>query len=135
MNTLKIIRKVERALCPDLNGMQRTSFDTVKLPDGIQWEKIAVRPYPTLSIAEKVDDKVLMRTATIKFYTCQELGLRKNYVYRLTLIGGRQLLVGSNKRPFPILTTVESMPEKPTDNSWTEASITYTTPLSIPQIG
>ena len=135
MNTLKIIRKVERALCSDLNGMQRTSFDTVKLPDGIQWEEIAVRPYSTLSIAEKVDDKVLMRTATIKFYTCLELGLRKNYAYRLTLIGGRQLLIGSNKRPFPILTTAESMPEKPTDNSWTEATSTITTPLPIPQIG
>ena len=134
MNTLKIIRKVERASCSDLNGMQRTSFDTVKLPDGIQWEEIAVRPYPTLSIAEKVDDKVLMRTATIKFYTCQELGLRKNYAYRLTLIGGRQLLIGSNKRPFPILTTAESMPEKPTDNSWTEATLTITPPSPIPQL-
>lgn len=132
---LKIIRKVERASCSDLNGMQRTSSGTVKLPDGIQWEEIAVRPYPTLSIAEKVDDKVLMRTATIKFYTCQELGHRKNYAYRLTLIGGKQLLIGSNKRPFPILTTAESMPEKPTDNSWTEVTITLTTPLSIPQIG
>lgn len=135
MNTLKIVRKVERTLCSNLNGLQRTGFDTVKIPDGIQWEEIAVRPHATLSISEKVDDKVLMRTATLKFYTCQKIGLRKNYAYRLTLIGGKQLLIGTEKRPFPVLTTAESMPEKPTDNSWTEATITYTTPLPIPQIG
>lgn len=135
MNTLKIVRKVERTLCSNLNGMQRIEFDMVKLPDGIQWEEIAVRQHATLSISEKVDDKVLMTTATLKFYTCQKLGARKNYAYRLTLIGGKQLLIGASKRPFPILTTAESMPEKPTDNSWTEVTITYTTPLQIPQIG
>ncbi len=135
MNTLKIVRKVERTLCSNLNGMQRTGFDSVKIPDGIRWEEIAVRPHATLSISEKVDDKVLMRTATLKFYTCQKLGLRKNYAYRLTLIGGRQLLIGTEKRPFAILITAESMPEKTTDNSWTEATVTYTIPLEIPQIG
>lgn len=135
MNTLKIVRKVEWTLCSNLNGMQRIGFDTVKIPDAILWEEIAVRQHATLSISEKVDDKVLMRTATLKFYTCQKLELRKNYAYRLTLIGGRQLLIGTEKRPFAILTAAESMPEKPTDNSWTEATVTYTTPLEIPQIG
>lgn len=135
MNTLKIVRKVERTLCSNLNNMQRTGFDSVRIPGGIQWEGIAVRQHATLSISEKVDDKVLMTTATLKFYTCQKLGARKNYAYRLTLVGGMQLLIGTEKRPFPILTTAESMPEKPTDDSWTEATITYTTPLQIPQIG
>lgn len=135
MNTVKIVLKVERTLCSNLTGMQRTAIAKVKIPDGVQWEEIAVRQHPSLAISEKTDDKVPLYTATLKFLTCQDIDDRKYYAYRVTLVGGRQRLIGSVGRPFPVLTVNEQMPEKPSDNSWNEVTVTWTTPQIVPYIG
>lgn len=134
MNTVKIVLKVERTLCSNLLGLQRTAIASVKIPDGIEWEEIAVRQHPSLAISEKVDDKVPLYTATLKFLTCQDINDRRYYAYRVTLVGGRQRLIGSAGRPYPVLTVAEQMPEKPSDNSWNEATITWTTPQIVPYI-
>lgn len=134
MNTVKIVLKVERTLCSNLAAMQRTAIAKVKIPDGVQWEEITVRQHPSLAVSEKVDDKVPLWTASLKFFTCQDINDRKYYAYRVTLVGGPQILIGSAGRPFPVLTVVESMPEKPSDNSWNEVTVTWTTPQTVPYI-
>lgn len=134
MNEIKIVAKVERTLCSNLSGLKRTAIATVKLPDGIYWEEIVVRHHPSLAISEKVDDKVPLYTATLKFLTCQNINDRDNYAYRVTLVGGKKRLIGSFASPFPVLTMQETMPEKPSDNQWNEATVTWTTPLMVPYI-
>lgn len=135
MNTVKIVLKVERTLCSNLTGMQRAAIAKEKIPDGIEWEEIDVRQHPSLAISEKVDDKVPLYTATLKFLTCQDINDRRYYAYRVTLVGGKQRLIGSVGRPFPVLTVNEQMPEKPSDNSWNEVTVTWTTPQTVPYIG
>lgn len=67
MNKVRIITKVERTLCSNLKGMLRLGENSVKLPDNIQWEEVTCREYASLSTAEKVDDKVPIYNATLKF--------------------------------------------------------------------
>lgn len=134
MNTVKIVLKVERTPCSSLAGLRRTAIASVKIPDGVEWEELAVRQHPSLAISEKVDDKVPLWTATLKFLTCQDITDRKHYAYRVTLAGGRQRLIGTDARPYPVLTVAEQMPEKPSDNSWNEATVTWTTPLMVPWV-
>lgn len=134
MNKVRIITKVERTLCSNLKGMLRLGENSVKLPDNIQWKEVTCREYASLSTAEKMDDKVPIYNATLKFYTCQELQDHRNYAYRLKLVDGTQLLLGTSVRPFPVMTVQDSLPEKPSDNSWMEVMVTWSWIRPIPQI-
>lgn len=134
MNKINIVLKVERTLCSNLKGMQSAGLASVKIPEDVEWEEIATRPQPSLAISEKVDDKVSIYTATLKFLTCQNINDRKYYAYRLTLLGGNMRLIGSSDRPYPVLTVAEQMPDKPSDNSWNEVTVTWSIPQIVPYI-
>lgn len=134
MNTTKIVVSVERTPCSSLNGIMKTSLSSVKIPDAVQWEKIAVRPHASLAVAEKIDDKVHLYTATLKFFTCQDFNERDRYAYRLKLTNGKFILLGTNRRPYPIMTVQENLPDKPSDNQWKEITVAYTSDALLPQI-
>lgn len=125
MNKVRIITKVERTLCNNLNGLLRAGINSIKLPEGIQWDEVVCREHASLSTTEKVDDKVPVFGSTLKFYTCQDIQDHKNYAYRLRFADGSHLLLGTERRPFPVMTVQDSMPEKPSDNSWTEITVTW----------
>ena len=122
MNKVRIITKVERTLCNNLNGLLRVGINTLKLPKGIQWDEVVCREHASLSTTEKVDDKVPVFSST---FTCQDIQDHKNYAYRLRLADGSHLLLGTERRPFPVMNVQDSLPEKPSDNSWTEITITW----------
>lgn len=134
MKKVNIVLKVERTLCSNLTGLFRTGVVSVKIPDGVAWEEIPARAHPSLAIAEKVDDKVSIHTATLKFFTCQDITDRKYFAYRVTVVDGSQRLIGSTGRPYPVLTVAEQMPEKPSDNSWNEVTVTWSSQYQIPKI-
>lgn len=134
MEGIKIVVKVERTPCSSLGNLLLTAADRVRIPSGIQWEEIPVRTHATLSISEKMEDNVPVYTATLKFFTCKDFSERKNFAYRVTLAGGNCRLVGTGNRPFAVMTLQETMPEKASDNSWNEVTITYSSPKMIPLI-
>lgn len=134
MDKVKIITKVERTLCNNLKGMLRSGYKTVRLPEDIQWEDVVCREHASLTTTEKVDDKVPIFTSTLKFYTCQDIQDHKNYAYRLKLVDGCHLLLGAYERSFPVMTIQESLPEKPSDNSWMEVTVTWSSIWPVPQI-
>lgn len=135
MKSIKLVTSVERTLCSNLTGMLRRSSRTVMVPDNVEWKKISVRAHPSLSISEKVESKVPILTATLKFFTCQDFADRKKYAFRVKLVDGSYILIGSGSRPYPIMTVQENMPEKPSDNQWKEVTVTWSTSSQIPQIG
>ena len=65
MNKVRIITKVERTLCNNLNGLLRVGINTLKLPKGIQWDEVVCREHASLSTTEKVDDKVPVFSSTL----------------------------------------------------------------------
>lgn len=134
MVSLKMVLGVERTECSNLRGLKRMDGEHVRIPEEVTWEKIRVRPYASLSISTKYEDKLQIFTATLKFFTCQNLINGKLYAYRLKLIDGSFKLIGSDERPYPVMTIQENMPDKPTENQWNEVQVTWTTNSRIPQI-
>lgn len=135
MKNMNIVLKVERTSCKRLSGMFRTSPGKVIIPEGAGWQNIKIRPLASLQVSEKVEDKVHLYTATLKFYTCQRMEDRGNDAYRLTMMGCSHRLIGTSERPYPVMTIAESAPEKVTDNQWNEVTVTWTSQWQIPQIG
>ncbi len=111
--------------------MLRIAGRAVRIPKNIPWQKIPVKPSPVMTISSKLEDKNTIYTANLKFLTCQELDEQARYCYLVTTISGEEYLIGSNERPYPVMTTSENMPESVKDNQLYEINVTYSSPQSI----
>ena len=134
MKKLNIITSVERTLVTSLQGMTRISKTVVKLPSGIVWSPLDIKPHASLSITDKQEDKNTVWTAKLVFKTPNDLENREHYAYRVRLYDGRYRLIGSGERPYPVLSVVENMPENITENQLNEATVEWITPYFIPFI-
>lgn len=128
-----MVLAVERTLCSGLK-IENTGLKTVRITNDPQWKTLKTKNHPSLSITDKLEDKVPVYTATLKFYTCEDLDDRGYYAYRVRLADGSYRLIGTGGRPYPVMTTEETMPEKPTDNQLNLVTITWSVPRNIPYI-
>ena len=134
MKQIKIVTTVDRVPVTSLQGMTRISKTEVILPSRIEWEPLAIKPHAQLTVSDKVEDKNRIWTAKLSFKTCEELGDLDMYAYRCRLSDGQYRLVGSDERPYPVTSVVESMPENVTENQLNEATVNWSSPRFIPYI-
>lgn len=134
MQCLKIVVSVERTKCKNLSGVKFISPTKVKVPSDVSWQAIAVRAHPSLTIADKIDDKVRMFTSTLKFSTADDMTERDKFAYRVKLTDGTTRLIGTCERPYPVTQAQENMPDKETENQMTDVTVTYTNVRNLPII-
>ena len=134
MKTIRIITAVERTPVESLGGMVRASKTSVRLPNGISWQSIQIKPHAQLVITDKQEDKNTVWTAKLTFKTCETMAGRGHFAYRCRLKNGQYRLVGTDERPYPVLSVSETMPENVTDNQLNEATISWSSPQFIPYI-
>lgn len=134
MKQIKLVTSVERTPASSLAGMVRVSKTEVSLPDGIVWTPLEIKPHALLSVTDKQEDKANVWTAKLVFKTCETIEDRDRYAYRVGLSNGQYRLIGTDERPFPVASVVESMPENVTDNQLNEVTVTWQSPRFIPSI-
>ena len=134
MKKIQIITAVDRIPVTSLVGMSRAMKTGVKLPSGISWQSLKIKPHAQLSISDKVEDKNTVWTAKLVFKTCEEFGDRGRWAYRCRLLDGRYRLVGSDERPYPVASVLENMPENVTDNQLNEVTVNWQSARFIPYI-
>lgn len=134
MKKIQIITAVDRTPVTSLQGMLRISKTDVRLPGGISWQPIAIKPHAQLSISDNVENGNTVWTAKLVFKTCEEFGGRGRWAYRCRLLDGRYRLIGSDERPYPVASVLENMPEKVTDNQLNEVTVNWQSARFIPNI-
>lgn len=134
MKKIQIITAVDRIPVTSLVGMSRVLKTGVKLPSGINWQPIAIKPHAQLSISDKVEDKNTVWTAKLVFKTCEEFGDRGRWAYRCKLLDGRYRLIGDYERPYPVTSVLENMPENVTENQLNEVTVNWQSARFIPHI-
>jgi len=134
MKKIQIITAVDRIPVSSLAGMLRVSKTGVKLPSGINWQPLAIKPHAQLSISEKVEDKNTVWTVKLVFKTCEEFGDRGRWAYRCKLVDGSYRLIGTDERPYPVASVLENMPENVTDNQLNEVTVNWQSARFIPYI-
>ena len=134
MKQIKLVTSVERTHVSRLSGMVRVSKTEVRLPAGIVWTPLEIKPHAVLSVSDKQEEKVTVWTAKLTFKTCETLPDREHYAYRVGISNGQYRLIGTDERPFPVASVVESMPENVTDNQLDEVIITWQSPRFVPSI-
>lgn len=74
----------------------------------------------------KIDDNNRVVTTTLKFLTPNNLHRpRRHLVFKVTLTDGRQFLIGSDQRPYPVVDITDNCPDSTTDNQLNEVTVTY----------
>jgi hypothetical protein len=134
MKKIQIITAVDRIPVTSLVGMSRVSKTGVKLPYGINWQPLAIKPHAQLSISDKVEDKNTVWTVKLVFKTCEEFGDRGRWAYRCKLVDGSYRLIGTDERPYPVASVLENMPENVTDNQLNEVTVNWQSARFIPYI-
>lgn len=134
MKQIKIVRSVMRTPASNLNGMTRMSKSEVSLPDGIEWEELDIKPHAQLVVSDKQEGKNTVWNAKLTFKTCLDTVDREKYAYLCVLTNGQCRLIGTDERPFPVVTVQESMPENVTDNQLNEVTVNWQSPRFIPSV-
>ncbi len=134
MKKIQIITAIDRIPVTSLVGMSRVSKTGVKLPYGINWQPLAIKPHAQLSISDKVEDKNTVWTVKLVFKTCEEFGDRGRWAYRCKLVDGSYRLIGTDERPYPVASVLENMPENVTDNQLNEVTVNWQSAHFIPYI-
>ena len=134
MKQIKIVTAVDRVPVTSLQGMTRISKTSVRLPSNINWEPLVIKPHAQLTVSNKEEDKNQVWTAKLVFKSCGEFGDCGRWAYRCLLHNGQYRLIGSDERPYPIASVLESMPENVTDNQLNEVTVNWSSPHFIPCI-
>lgn len=134
MKQINIVTKVERTRVTNLTGMVRLTMSTVSLPASIEWESLEIKPHAQLVITDKQQNKNTVWTAKLSFKTCQQMPDRDRYAYLCHLSDGQRRLIGSDERPYPVMSVQENMPENVADNQLNEVSVSWDSPLFIPYV-
>lgn len=134
MKKIQIITAIDRIPVTSLVGISRVSKTGVKLPYGINWQPLAIKPHAQLSISDKVEDKNTVWTVKLVFKTCEEFGDRGRWAYRCKLVDGSYRLIGTDERPYPVASVLENMPENVTDNQLNEVTVNWQSAHFIPYI-
>lgn len=123
MSYLKNIIKIEITEADTLGGVTYPAPHLCIMPHDVEFRQIQVKNPSGCEITDKVESKVRIFTTKLTFKTCEQLmGNGSPLAYKLTAADGTCYLMGSDHRPFPVLTRSENMP-----SSFTETSlITYT---------
>lgn len=100
--------------------------DHVRLPQDIKWQEICARSHPSLVSESKIEDNNMVVSTTIKLYTADNLPqYPKQLNFKVELIDGTKLLVGSKGRPYTTVEITKNCPESVKDNQLNEVVINY----------
>lgn len=134
MKMIKIVTAVERTPATILQEMTRISKTEVRIPSGVSWETLKIKPHAQLTLSNKKEDGNTVWTAKLVFKTCEEFSSIERYAFRCRLSDGRYCLIGTNERPYPVVNVVISMPENVTENQLTEVTVNWQSPQFVPYI-
>lgn len=135
---MKHVRKViSVSRCPIrlLPPVVFTSDNTARLLSTSDWERLCIKVPAELSITTKTEDKARLWTAKLTFTTPDDSPIRERYAWLCTLADGSVLLIGTDKRPFPVVETAHTISSKSDSTSeLPEVTVTYTSPRPLPYV-
>lgn len=126
MKYSKIVKSIAYADSNQILGAIVCPDEHVRLSQDIKWQEICVKSHPSLVSESKIEDNNMVVSTTIKLYTADNLPkYPKQLAFRVELIDGTKLLIGSKGRPYTTVEITENCPESVKDNQLDEVVITY----------
>lgn len=128
------IVKISIARCDEIGVVVRRTENTVEIDSPLVFSEISCFKKPaSLVTEEKTDDSGRIYQAKLTFSVRgKRLPDMKRHVFLCETLSGERVLVGSDKRPYPIVSQSENHPGNYTDSQLTTVTVEYSSrfPLS-----
>ncbi len=135
MNSTRNVIAIDRIPVSSIVGFQRIGRNSVKMNDATPWQSLTIKVPARLTITDKIEDGVRLYTAQLVFKVCQDdLGDWNRQAYRCHTADGRQVLIGSNDRPYPVAIVNDPRPDNMADSQLCEVTVNFTSACQIPYI-
>lgn len=125
MNVIKYINKVEMI---DAEYLASSTFFSkgVKLEDPLSFEPLCTIGLSTFEISDKVvfKNRIFQHTLTVKLAE-RFVSSNRMICFRLTAVDGSQYMLGSDVRPYPVITQNDSHPSDAAQSCAVTLEITW----------
>jgi len=126
-NSVKFITKLEVIDSYNIKSFDKIDYNTVHIETAKDFEKIDTVGLIQVETSEKIENKIRIGTAKITATICSDINIgNRKLVFRLTSADGTVSLVGSDERPYPIVTMSDNKPSSIGTASKKTLNITYT---------
>lgn len=96
------------------------------------FENIGIQELVGVTVECSLENNQLIYTTKATFHTCDKLPrTMRRVIFRLTAIDGKRYLIGTNRRPYPVIRAIDQFPEKPADSSLKKITITWKSVLPM----
>lgn len=134
MKHSKKVTAIHRLQVEKASSIMRTGVATSLISDTAEWEKVCMKVPADLTVSSKTEDKQRIYTAKLTFSYRGERYDRGLYIYKVTLANGRNLLIGTGERPYPVCETSEEHPSSDSTSQLVEVTVTYSSPMEMPYV-
>lgn len=122
----KIVTKVERTPCDEIQGDMIIYTKKIILSPSIEWEDMCIGKSAKLTIEDKTVDKNIIFEHKLVFKSIKDIENNgRKYAYRVTTAFGNQYLIGSDSRPYPVCSTSVLLSSAATDDVLLQATVTW----------
>lgn len=85
-----------------------------------------------LECNSKVENKSKLFTSTLSANLTENFDAQdRTLAFMVTCVDGRRFLIGTNERPYPIVNTSATMPDRPTDSSLFGITVEYVDTIGL----
>ena len=98
------------------------------------YPKLNIKVPADLTLSDKVTDNVRLFTAKLTFLFCGDSYNKERSAYILKLANGKEILIGSNERPFPTVETNQNLSSSDSNSELIEVTVNYTSTSEIPHL-
>ena len=126
MSKLVHIRKIEMADASSLESLRVVGEVSCRFKSLAVFSEIHIHELVGVTIEDSYENNQKVFTTTATFKTCDKMPLTVRQVeFRLTSIDGKQYMIGTGSRPYPILKEGNPFPGKPDENTLKTVTITW----------
>ena len=132
MSKLVHVNKIEMIRIEELTPLKVIDSTSCRFSRSVDFTQLEIKELVGVVVEDSYDNNQKTYTTTATFETkCKEPITSRHLAFRLTSVDGRQYMIGTSSRPYPIIKEKNNFPEKPNDSTMKTVTITWKSPLPM----
>jgi len=132
MSKLVHVNKIEMIRIEELTPLKVIDSTSCRFERSVDFSQLEIKELVGVVIEDSYDNNQKTYTTTATFETkCKEPITSRHLAFRLTSVDGRQYMIGTSSRPYPIIKEKNNFPEKLNDSTMKTVTITWKAPLPM----
>lgn len=126
------IKMIELCSASSMQGTEQIFNRSIYLKGSVRFEKVEIIGLASVEVTDKIENKQRVYTTKLVFKTRHDQGFHKERsCYRLTSVTGKQYILGTKERPYPLFNSTDIIPNSPEDKTGCTCTVTYTNLFSL----